>query len=61
MAATNSATAAPVQFNQVVQVVNAKPGKAGAGSFAQLRLADDDLVLMSDDKKRTCRRPRTTA
>jgi hypothetical protein len=29
MAAANSATAAPVQFNQVVQVVNAKPGKAG--------------------------------
>ncbi|CAA9413718.1 MAG: hypothetical protein AVDCRST_MAG74-2471 [uncultured Pyrinomonadaceae bacterium] len=52
MAAANSATAAPVYFNEVVQVVNAKPGKAGTGGFAQLRLADDDLVLTDDDKKK---------
>lgn len=52
MAAANSATAAPVQFNQVVQVVNAKPGKAGTGGFAQLRLVDDDLVLTGDDTKK---------
>jgi hypothetical protein len=52
MAAANSATAAPVQFNQVVQVVNAKPGKAGTSGFAQLRLADDDLVLTDDETKK---------
>lgn len=33
--------AAPVRFNQVVQVVNAKPGKAKTGNFSQLRLAND--------------------
>lgn len=37
--------AAPIQFNQVVQMVNAKPGKANTGNFAQLRLAGDDPVL----------------
>ncbi len=52
MMAATSANAAPVQFNQVVQVVNAKPGKAGTGGFAQLRLAGDDLVLMGDDTKK---------
>ena len=45
MAAT--AKAAPVQFNQVVQVVNAKPGKANTGGFAQLRLAGDDPLVNS--------------
>ena len=45
-----TAKAAPVQFKQVVQVVNAKPGKANTGSFAHLRLNGDDLVLSSDDK-----------
>lgn len=58
------AKAAPVQFNQIVQIVNAKPGKANTGSFAQLRLAGDDLVLDGDDdeKKKTLRnRRRTTA
>jgi len=49
MTAAITAHAAPVQFNQVVQVVNAKPGKANTGSFAQLRLAGDDLVLSDDD------------
>ncbi|MCY7377669.1 MAG: PEP-CTERM sorting domain-containing protein [Pyrinomonadaceae bacterium] len=44
-----TAKAAPVQFSQVVQVVNAKPGKANTGGFAQLRLAGDDLVLSGDD------------
>ena len=52
MAAANSATAAPVQFNQVVQVVNAKPGKAGTSGFAQLRLADDNPVLTDDETKK---------
>jgi hypothetical protein len=43
--------AAPIRFNQVVQVVNAKPGKANIGSFAQLRLADEPVVAKSDDGK----------
>ena len=52
MAVTTTAVkAAPVQFNQVVQMVNAKPGKANTGGFTQLRLAGDDLVLTGDDAK----------
>lgn len=45
-----TAQAAPVQMNQVVQVVNAKPGKAATGSFAQLRLNGDDPVTTDDDE-----------
>ena len=51
MLAVMPAKAAPVQFNQVVQVVNAKPGKANTGSFAQLRLAGDDIAVVGDDTK----------
>jgi len=40
-----TAKAAPVHFNQVIQVVNAKPGKANTGGFAKLRLVGDDLIL----------------
>lgn len=43
--------AAPVKFSQVVQVVNAKPGKASIGSFAQLRLINDGQTAKSDDGK----------
>ncbi|MCY7346091.1 MAG: PEP-CTERM sorting domain-containing protein [Pyrinomonadaceae bacterium] len=50
-AAMMTAKAAPVQFNQVVQVINAKPGKAGNGGFAQLRLAGDNPILIGDDPK----------
>lgn len=39
--ASATINAAPVRFNQVVQVVNAKPGKAKTGNFSQLRLAND--------------------
>jgi len=46
---TTAVKAAPVQFSQVVQVINAKPGKASTGGFAQLRLVGDDLVLKGDD------------
>ena len=49
MTLATAAKAAPVQFNQVVQVVNANPGKAGTGSFAQLRLTGDDPVSTGDD------------
>lgn len=46
-----TAKAAPVSFNQVVQVVNAKPGKAGTGAFAQIRLINDDTPVSDDDEK----------
>jgi hypothetical protein len=46
---TLSANAAPVKFNQVVQVVNAKPSYAKTGTFAQLRLANDLIVFGNDD------------
>lgn len=46
--------AAPVQFNQVFQVINASPGKAATGGFAQLRLADENSVVIKDgDDKKT--------
>lgn len=45
--------AAPIRFNQVVQIVNAKPGRANIGSFTQLRLADDSVAAKSDDGKIT--------
>jgi hypothetical protein len=53
VAFASSVSAAPVRFNQVVQVINAKPGKANTGSFSQLRLAGDDVVSVGDgdDKK----------
>ena len=39
--AATTLNAAPVRFDQVIQVVNAKPGKAKTGNFSQLRLAND--------------------
>ena len=42
------ANAAPVQFNQVFQIINANPGKADTSGFAQLRLADENLILDND-------------
>lgn len=41
--------AAPVRLNQIVQVVNAKPGKANSGNFSQLRLIDDVIIKTDDD------------
>lgn len=46
---TSSAIAAPVQFNQVVQVVNAKPGKANTGGFSSLRLAGNEIAVFAGD------------
>lgn len=48
MSATAS-NAAPVGFNQVLQIIDAKPGKANTGGFAQLRLAADNLIFTGDD------------
>lgn len=55
--------AAPVKFNQVVQVVNAKPGKAANSSFAQLRLSGEIITFSADDddedkKKKEAAQPR---
>lgn len=44
-----SVFAAPVRLNQIVQVVNAKPGKANSGNFSQLRLIDDVIIKTDDD------------
>src|SRR5215213_955933 len=44
-----TANAAPIKFNQVVQVVNVKPGNAKTGAFAQLRLANDLIIFGDDD------------
>ncbi|HQZ97519.1 MAG TPA: PEP-CTERM sorting domain-containing protein [Pyrinomonadaceae bacterium] len=41
--------AAPVRFDQVVQIVNARPGSADASSIARLRLADDFSFVIKDD------------
>lgn len=41
--------AAPVKFKQVIQVVNAKPGKAGTGSFSKLRLVNNSVDLTDND------------
>jgi hypothetical protein len=40
--------AAPVRFDQVVQIVNARPGSSDAG-FSRLRVADDNPFMVSDD------------
>jgi hypothetical protein len=53
MMAATTAKAAPVQFNQVVQVVNAKPGKANNGAFTQLHLVGDEPILKADDTPKT--------
>lgn len=52
-----TANAAPVRFEQIRQIINARPGKAATGSFAQLRLIGDDLNQIAgkgdDDKTKT--------
>lgn len=56
MAAT-SVFAAPVRLNQIVQVINAKPGKANTGNFASLRLVNDYSSIVSDDETKTTTAP----
>ncbi len=57
LAGFTTANASPIRFDQVVQVLNARPEKAETGSFAQLRVAGDFSFLISDDdedkKKKT--------
>ncbi len=48
--------AGPVRFNQVVQIVNAKPGKAETGLFSRIRVAGDYGSVFTaddDDKKKS--------
>jgi hypothetical protein len=49
MMSATASNAASVGFNQVLQIINAKPGKANTGGFAQLRLADDNIIFTGDD------------
>lgn len=51
--AANSILAAPVRLNQVVQVINAKPGKANTGNFASLRLVNDYSSIVGDEDDTT--------
>ena len=53
MMAATTTKAAPVQYNQVVQVVNAKPGRANTSGFTQLRLAGDEPVSSVGDDTKT--------
>src|ERR1043166_4919245 len=52
-----TANAAPIRFDQVVQVINARPVKTGGGSLTQLRVAGDYSFLFGDDddKKKAAR------
>lgn len=50
LAGFTKVSAGPVRFEQVVQIVNAKPGKASTGAFSRLAIAGDySSVLISDD------------
>lgn len=46
---TTTVSAAPVRFNQVTQVVNAKPGKANLANYTQLRLANTSILMNDSD------------
>ena len=50
LAGFSQVSAGPVRFDQVVQVVNAKPGKATTGTFSRLAVAGDySSILVNDD------------
>lgn len=49
VAASTGTLAAPVRFNQVRQVVNAKPGKANSGNYTNLKLANDPVSGSDSD------------
>lgn len=50
---TSVANAAPVRFEQIRQIINARPGKAATAAFEQLRLVGDDPIpaKTGDDAK----------
>ncbi len=41
--------AGPIRFDQVVQIVNARPGKAETIAFSRLQVADQYTFLIGDD------------
>lgn len=49
MAGFTKVTGGPVRFDQVVQVMNVRPGKAETSSFTKLRIAGDYTFLIGDD------------
>ncbi len=51
MAAFTKIQAGPVRFDQVVQIMNAKPGKAETTNFARLSVANyyDGIIVADDD------------
>ncbi len=49
LALGGTSEAAPLKFKQVVQVVNASPGKAKIGSFSKLRVSDNPSAVSNND------------
>ena len=49
LAGSTSVLAGPVRFDQVVQIINARPSASQSGRFSRLRIANDNLFLVSDD------------
>ena len=49
MAGFTKVSAGPVRFDQVVQVMNVRPGMAETSSFTRLRVAGDYTFLVGDD------------
>jgi hypothetical protein len=49
LAGFSKVSAGPVRFEQVVQIVNARPGKAETATFSRLRVAGDYTFLFSPD------------
>ncbi len=41
--------AAPIRFNQVVQIIDSRPGRAETGSFSRLLVTDDFRFLIGGD------------
>lgn len=55
LAGFTKVSAGPVRFDQVTQIVNARPGKAETGLFSRIRVAGDYgsiFVADDDDKKK---------
>ena len=50
LAGFTKVSAGPVRFDQVIQIVNAKPGKASTGMFSKIAVAGDyNSILVGDD------------
>lgn len=49
LAGFTTINAGPIRFDQVVQVINARPGKTGTASLTQLRVAGDYSFIFGDD------------